>query len=402
MLKQRAQERKAMLKRIIERLHAGEDAEALKSEFRELLAGVDAAEVARLEAELVQEGLPREKLQGLCEIHMALFRESLGTEAPRVPPWHPVFILMEEHEEMRGAAERLRALARDLAHGKTPPREEIAQLVHHLKASESHYVREENVLFPHLERHGITEPPAVMWMEHDRIRAIKKDLFPLLDGDALIPSSEQAARAETAAASLLSTVTSHFEKENQILFRAGLAALPENEWLAVRVEFDQLGYCCFTPEAPPPPEGTVPVRAAAVERTIPLPSGTLSFPEVEALLNTLPIDVTFVGPDDTVRYFSQGKDRIFPRSPAIIGRTVQACHPQKSVHVVERILRDFKAGRRETAAFWINLGSRLVHIRYFPMRDSAGTYLGCLEVSQDITDLRRLEGERRLLDDTPG
>ena len=402
MRKRQAHGRKETLKGIIERLHAGDDPEALKAEFREFLVGVSATDIARLEADLVKEGLPCEELQGLCEIHMALFRESLGAEAPRVPAWHPVFILMEEHQEMRAAAEKLEAFTRDLAQGKTPPGAEIAHLVHHLKASEIHYVREENVLFPHLERHGITEPPAVMWMEHDRIRAIKKDLFALLDGEPVAPGSEQAVRAETAAASLLSTATSHFEKENQILFPAGLAALPENEWFAVRAEFDQLGYCCFAPEAPPPPQGAVPSAATADERTIPLPSGTLAFREVEALLNGLPIDITFVGPDDTVRYFSQGKDRIFPRSPAIIGRTVQACHPQKSVHIVQRILDDFKAGTRESAAFWIDLGGRLIYVRYFPVRDAAGTYLGCLEVSQDITDLRRIEGERRLLDDTSG
>lgn len=127
-------------------------------------------------------------------------------------------------------------------------------------------------------------------------------------------------------------------------------------------------------------------------------SGSMSSDEIESVLNTLPVDVTFVGKDDTVRYFSMGKERIFPRTPAIIGRQVQQCHPQKSVHVVTQILEDFKAGRRDVAEFWINLEGKFVYIRYFPVRNKAGEYLGCLEVTQDIAPLREIEGERRLLD----
>ena len=121
-------------------------------------------------------------------------------------------------------------------------------------------------------------------------------------------------------------------------------------------------------------------------------------PEVlEALLNTLPIDITYVDKDDVVRYFSQSKDRIFVRTKAVIGRTVQQCHPQKSVHVVNQLLEDFKAGKRDEAAFWINMNNRLIYIRYFPIRSKTGEYLGCLEVTQDVADIQKLEGEKRLL-----
>jgi len=135
-----------------------------------------------------------------------------------------------------------------------------------------------------------------------------------------------------------------------------------------------------------------------VEGTVPFETGTLPKDGIEAILNTLPVDITFVDHEDTVRYFSQSKDRIFARAKAIIGRKVQQCHPQKSVHVVEKILKAFKSGRKDVAEFWLNLKDRLIHIRYFAVRDEKGEYLGCLEVTQDITDIKKIEGERRLLD----
>jgi len=118
---------------------------------------------------------------------------------------------------------------------------------------------------------------------------------------------------------------------------------------------------------------------------------------LEAVLNTLPVDITFVDKTDTVRYFSQSKERIFPRARAIIGRKVQQCHPQESVHVVQQILDDFRSGQRDVARFWIQLKERLIYIRYFAVHGKEGEYLGCLEVTQDITDLREIEGEKRLL-----
>lgn len=127
-------------------------------------------------------------------------------------------------------------------------------------------------------------------------------------------------------------------------------------------------------------------------------TGSLSREELEALLDSLPVDITFVDKEDTVRYFNRFEDRIFKRPKAVIGRKVQLCHPKKSLHKVEQILSDFKNKKRDVAEFWINLNGRLIYIRYFAVRDRNGDYLGCLEVTQDITDIKRIEGEKRLLD----
>ena len=122
-------------------------------------------------------------------------------------------------------------------------------------------------------------------------------------------------------------------------------------------------------------------------------------PEViEAMLDAMPIEISFVDENDEVRYFNKDGDRIFPRPRSIVGKKVQQCHPQKSVHKVLQILEAFKNGKKDVAEFWINLKGRQIYIRYFPVRDKDGKYLGTLEVSQDITDIKKIEGEKRLLD----
>lgn len=140
------------------------------------------------------------------------------------------------------------------------------------------------------------------------------------------------------------------------------------------------------------------MSAANKKRLLQFDTGTLSKDEIEAVFDTLPIDVTFVDKEDTVKYFSKSKDRIFVRPRAVIGRKVQQCHPQKSVHVVNEIVESFKSGRKNVAEFWIQKGDRLVYIRYFPVRNKDGKYMGTVEVTQDITDIRKISGEKRLLD----
>ena len=148
-------------------------------------------------------------------------------------------------------------------------------------------------------------------------------------------------------------------------------------------------------KAAPAAEATAPTAPA--NGSVQLPTGFLSVPELSRLLDTLPIDITFVGVDDTVRYFSQGSERVFPRTKAIIGRNVKNCHPPASVHIVEGIIADFKSGKKDHEDFWIKLGDKFVYIRYFAVRDEAGSYLGVLEVTQDIAPIQAIEGEKRLV-----
>ena len=398
------EEKKQQLKGMIERLHAGEDPEAIKGEFRELLNEITAADISEIEEELVKEGLPREKLLSLCDIHIALFKESLEKEEPIAPEGHPVHILMEEHKMVLDFVGELVATS-DMLQGKSleTAREEMEHVDHiikHLLESESHYVREENVLFPYLEKHGIKEPPAVMWMEHDKIREMEKTLNALFEGREAMDFQEFASKLGEQARTLKDQLTNHFYKENNILYPTGLQVIPEDEWTEIRRQFDELGYCCFTPQPSSEPSEHADVQAPATkgEGVVSFETGTLSAEELESILNTLPVDLSFVDKDDNVKYFSQPEERLFPRAKAIIGRSVQNCHPEKSVGVVNKILSDFREGKRSSAEFWFEMGGKFIHIRYFAIRSPAGEYLGCLEVSQNVTDIRKLEGKKTLLD----
>jgi DUF438 domain-containing protein len=359
----------------------------------------------RIEEELVAEGMPREEIHGLCEVHLAVFRDAIEKEKVQAPEGHPVRILMEEHKILLGFAGDLEKVAKKVKktgnyQALEDEIEHLNHIVEHLKESESHYLREENVLFPHLEKHGVTQPPAIMWMDHDRIRQIEKELFATVETRKEAKFQDFAVKLKEKALALGEMLSNHFYKENNVLFPTALNVISTDEWTDVRRQFDEIGYCCFTPQPTTfgiiKPQSVAPVQASA--GSIQLETGSFSVEELEAALNTLPVDVTFVDKDDTVRYFSQGKDRIFVRAKAIVGRKVQQCHPQKSVHIVNQILDAFKKGNRDVAEFWLNLKNRLVLIRYYAVRDRNGAYLGCLEVTQDITDIKKVEGEKRLLD----
>ena len=138
--------------------------------------------------------------------------------------------------------------------------------------------------------------------------------------------------------------------------------------------------------------------APTPESVLQFETGSLSKEEIEAILNSLPVDISFVDANDAVKYFNKAEKRIFVRTKAVIGRKVQLCHPQKSVHIVNKILETFKNGKKDVAEFWITMNNRLIHIRYFAVRDKNGKYLGTLEVTQDLTDLKKIEGQNRLLD----
>lgn len=395
-------DKKELLKVLIKDLHKGVDPQEAKERFQAVLKETTPQDIAEIEEELINEGMSKEEIEKLCHIHLAVFKESLDRYKAIAPEGHPIHILMEEHKILETYAGELVETAKEIkkAGGYLAAEAAMKQyrhLVEHFKRSESHYVREENVLFPHLEKQGITKPPAFMWEQHNQIRDLEKVLYSLKEDMPFDEFSSQLVQIATALAEMLA---GHFERENQVLFPAALRVIEKKEWPGMRHEFDDLGYCCFTPdkaratfaeghESPEPKE--------AREGEMALPTGTLTVKEVEAIFNNLPVDVTFVDDQDMVRYFSESKERIFPRTKAIIGRKVQNCHPQDSVHVVEKIVDDLKSGKRDMAEFWINLNARLIYIRYFAIRDKEGKYTGCLEVTQDITDIQKIQGEKRLL-----
>jgi len=174
--------------------------------------------------------------------------------------------------------------------------------------------------------------------------------------------------------------------------------LTDEEWLAVRSGESEVGYSWITPGTGWMPGVTPSANSTAPQQDLPLDTGHLSLTQLNLMLKHLPIDISFVNEQDEVLYYSALKERLFPRSPGVIGRKVQNCHPPKSMNMVQKILDEFKAGRRHTADFWIQMQGKFILIRYFAVRDDQGVYQGTLEVSQDVTDIKKLEGQKRLLD----
>ena len=400
-----AEDKKASIKEAIRQLHAGVPPEQVKERFRQVFEGTDSLEIAKIEEELAKEGMKKEEMRKLCDVHLAIFKEQLEKQKPNLAPSQPISILMEEHKIMLQLAEQLTSVASKVLKVSdmryvTEEIHKVEHLAEDFTDSEKHYLREENVLFPVIEKHGITEPPAIMWMEHDQIREQKKKLHKLIADLSETGFPVFKEQLWETAKSLSNLLSSHFYKENNILFPAAMSVVTEAEWIDVRREFDEIGYCCFTP-----PEMTKTVasetlvaQAPASEGVLNFETGTFTKEQLEALLNTLPVDITFVDANDTVRYFNKPEKRFFVRTKAVIGRKVSMCHPQKSLHIVSRIVESFKTGKKNIAEFWITLNGRFLLIRFFAVRDSSGKYLGAIEVVQDLTDLKKLEGERRLLD----
>lgn len=391
--------KKEALKHLINKLHEGADLEQVKKEFKDSIGDISAVEISKAEEELIKDGMAPEKIHKLCDVHIALLRESLEKEEILAVPGHPVHILMQEHKILLKIADDLRKIAQEIKNKEKSVVEQFNHIEEHLKASQSHYSREENVLFPYLEKHGITQPPAMMWMDHDKIREIEKNLYKIIDSYGKTEFQDFTKNLKISAIALAEMLSNHFYKENHILFPTALNVITEAEWTDIRKQFDELGYCCFTPE---PGKFAMKQTETSIDKPetkdlVQFEMGSLSKEEIEMIFNTLPVDITFVDKEDTVRYFSQSKERIFPRTKAHIGLKVQQCHPQKSVHIVNQILEDFRSGKKDGAEFWINMNNMVVYIRYFPVRNKNGDYLGCLEVTQNIAPIKKIEGEKRLL-----
>lgn len=392
----RTEEELATLKAMIRRLHQGEPLERLNEEYAPVLERLDPLRIADLEQQLLAEGLPAEEVQQLCGIHLDLFRRTLDrTERPDAPSGHPVHTYMAENRAIEGLVERWDQGLAQVASGTAPADLDLHPVLAGLFRVETHYQRKENQLFPYLERKGFTGPSSVMWGVHDEVRNLLRQARIALeagDREALLRRGTELSRG------LLQMIY----MEERILLPTALGMLDEADWRAIREGDDQIGYAFVTPGNAWPEE--VPPEAApagAVEpgsgEALALSTGALTAEQVDLLLRHLPVEASFVDEEDRVRYYTDVPHRVFPRSPGVVGRRVQNCHPQSSVGVVQQILDAFRSGREDRARFWITLRGRFILIEYVAIRDAAGAYRGCLEVTQDVTGIRALEGERRLL-----
>ena len=371
---------------IITRLHHGLSVEDAKAEILKDVGKLSSAEITEIEQGLINEGVSADEIAIFCNVHALLFESALEqTVASPDAPSHPVNLLKRENREIEKVVKALRdgAARADQA--------AVESGLGRLRGVIGHYAMKENALFPYLEKHGFPGPSKVMWSKHNEVREMMKK------------ASDPAQRTPDLLKALLDEVEGMIFKEENILYPACLERISAPEWVEIFKACDQIGFSFLSgtglhstlAEA----ESRESARQEAPSGDIGLPTGSFSVDELTAILNALPVDITFVDADDKVKYFSQSKDRIFVRATSVLGRSVQNCHPPQSLKKVTEILESFRNGSRDHADFWIQMMGKFVHIRYFAVRDPSGGYLGTLEVTQDLTGVRELSGERRLLND---
>ncbi len=388
------QKKRKLVADIIRDLHAGLGVEEAKKRIEREVGTLTSTEVTTIEQSLIDEGVSPDEIKRFCNVHALLFESSLERAvASEDSPSHPLALLRAENRIIEGFVADLRAAMKPGAISEAGVRGALGGL----RGTDRHYALKENAIFPYLEKHGFTGPSQVMWGKHNDVRQLLRD-------------AEKAAASggpalEAARTGVLEPLATEVEgmifKEENILFPACMEKLEPAEWVKVLESFREIGLPFVkAPAADASLAELSLLKAEAVEAgVVSLPSGKVSLTELAAFLDVLPVDISFVDAADTVRYFNQTKDRIFPRAVSVIGRNVRNCHPPQSVGKVVEILDAFRRGERDSADFWIDLHGRLVAIRYFAVRDAFGKYLGCLEVSQDLTWPRGLSGQRRLLDD---
>jgi len=270
-----------------------------------------------------------------------------------------------------------------------------------LSSIEKRFARKENQLFPYLEKYDWTGPSQGMWSFHDNLR----------DQIRLINKYNQEKNTKkiiTNLPYLIDGIKRLLSIEDSRLFPTAMELLKDEDWQEFYTGDEEIGwmlhekpstYPAETPDYIHPSEDkTVRDLSFSLENTFHYDEGYMTPEQINLLLRFMPVDITYVDENDKVIFYNRGKDRVFPRSKGIIGREVRFCHPPKSVHMVLRIVEAFKAGTKDVAEFWINFKGRMIHIRYFAIRDNANNYKGVIEMSQDVTDIQKLEGQKRLLD----
>ncbi len=312
---------------------------------------------------------------------------------PTLEKGHPISIYLLEKNVIMNLIDELL---------ETDPATEFQKfynIFNNLSTIEKRFARKENQFFPYLEKHNWDGPTKGMWSFHATLR----EQFRLLRTDL---DHKNIAQVKKNTPYLLEGIQRLLAVEESVLFPNALELLEEKDWIEMRKGEDEIGWMLAT--TPPNflennyihPSEDFTERAMdfAPKEAAHYDEGYMTIEQVNLLFRTLPLDLTYVDENDKVIFYNRGEERVFPRSPGIIGREVKFCHPPKSIDTVLKILEEFRKGTKNEASFWINFKDKLIYIRYFAVRDSNKKYKGVIEMSQDITDIKKIEGEKRLLD----
>ncbi|HZK02110.1 MAG TPA: DUF438 domain-containing protein [Anaerovoracaceae bacterium] len=396
--------RQKILKGLINELHEGKSVEEVKARFAKLIEGISPSEISDMEQSLIDEGMPVEEIQRLCDVHASIFEGSIEeihrAEAEANTLGHPLHTFRQENRAIEELIKdeilpTIKAIRDEYSIENV---KQLTFLFEELKQIDKHYSKKENLLFPYMEKYGITAPPKVMWGVDDEIRDEIKMVHALL-----LAGNKDMDGTLTKAAAISGRIMEMIVKEDSILFPMATDTLSRDEWISIEKASDEIGYCLYKPETRwLPTAANVSLKeknnAGSIdEGLVYFDAGFMRPEEINAMLNTLPMDITFVDKNGHVKYFSQGKERIFPRPKTIIGREVSNCHPPASAHIVEDIVSDLMSGKKDYEEFWIDLDDKYIYIRYFAVRNSAGEYQGIVEVSQNIKPIQKITGEKRLM-----
>ena len=411
--------RQNKLKELIKRLHDGATVEEVQEEFNRLTDGVTPTEIAEMEQALVREGMPVADIQRLCDVHAAVFKGSIEDihKDDAVPPvysaGHPILTLKAENVAIQALIDNdvLPGLESYMKDDSAAAKDSLTAALGKLMTIERHYSRKENLIFPIMEKYDITAPPQVMWGVDDEIRDKIKSVLAALATEPI-----SAAQLSEMLSDAVVQIGEMIFKEEEIMIPMVLEKFSVEDWVQIEKSSAEIGYTLIvspvrweqstdqksTSNQPAPQESTEIAAGPGMvqlnsKTKVKFDAGSLTAEEINAILNTVPLDMTFVGADDKVRYFTQGKERVFDRPLTIIGRQVKHCHPPKSVHIVEQIVADLKSGKKDNEDFWIKMGEVFAYIRYFAVRNKKGEFLGTLEVTQNIKHITELEGEKRLM-----
>lgn len=313
----------------------------------------------------------------------------------KLPEGHPVKVYYEENALIQNILLELYEV------DPVSDFQKYFNVFNELTTIEKRFVRKENQLFPYLEKHGWEGPSQGMWSFHDNLR----------EQISLLNTHNEEKNTEKIIENLpylIEGIKRLLNIEDVRLFPKAMELLTKEDWEEFYVGDEEIGWMLHNKPVPypavkeayihPSEDFTDRKLSFSTENTFHYDEGYMTPEQVNLLLKFLPIDITYVDENDKVIFYNRGDDRVFSRSKGIIGREVRFCHPPKSVDMVLRIVEEFKAGTKDVAEFWFNFKGKIIHIRYFAIRDKEMNYKGVIEMSQDITEIQKLEGQKRLLD----
>ena len=376
-----------------------------KEKLNSTVSEITAEEFAICEQYLQNYGISDDTLAERMEEILEIFDDVLVSKKLDLPPGHPIQTYILEAEAIKEVLKKMEELL-----GQKFIKNQWLELYDKLSQISIHFSRKQNQLFAALERKGFDKPSKVMWTLDNQIKDIIRKSKTLLNED-------KDQEFVSLQVEVIGMVKDMMVKEVEILFPTAMELLTEEDFVEMRRGDDEIGYCLIdTPpsygedvsEAASNNNELISDLAAVLQKhgvlnstgkdeVLDVSQGKLTLEQINLIFKHLQVDLSYVDENEIVKFYSDTKHRVFPRSPGVIGREVQNCHPRESVDTVERIISAFRSGEQDQAEFWLELGGKFIYIVYNAVRDEKGNFRGVLEMMQDVTRIRGLKGSQRLL-----